>query len=192
MCPCYRRVLPSLKRRGWRDCSTNDSPLLLAGTSLSSSGHCLGWMVAASPEDWLTAPSFSRLPLAPTTVRTKCRHSPENPANPPFHLSTHSLSDHHQQTTVCLPLDNMLLSTGLSCRCVNTVTWRHSLPRIRLRGCWSEHHTRLLLQLSSQTFWTNSVFHLSLRLEYRCFGFTITSRLREARALHQLFKTSPH
>ena len=91
MCPCYRPVLPALKRRGWRDCSTNDSPLLLAGTSLSSSGHCLGWMVAASPEDWLTAPSFSRLPLAPTTVRTKCRRSPKNPANPPFHLSTYSL-----------------------------------------------------------------------------------------------------
>ena len=57
-----------------------------------------------------------------------------------------SLSGHPQQPTVCLPLDNMLLSTGLSCRCVNTVTWRHSLPRIRLRGCRSEDHTRLLLQ----------------------------------------------
>ena len=147
------------------------------------------------PEDWLTGPSFSRLPLVPTTVRTKCRRSPKSPANPPFHLSTYSLSlSCHlpQQPTVCLPLDNMLLSTGLSCRCVNTVTWRHSLPRIRLRGCWSEDHTRLLLQLSSQTFWTHSVFYLSLRLEYCCFGFTITSRLREARALHQSFMTSPH
>ena len=37
--------------------------------------------------------------------------------------------------------NNMLLSTGLSYRCVNTVTWRHSLPRIRLRGCWSEPTT---------------------------------------------------
>ena len=69
-----------------------------------------------------------------------------------------SLSVHPpQQPTVCLPLDNMLLSTGLSCRCVNTVTWRHSLPRIRLRGCWTEDHTRLLLQLSYQTLRTYQV-----------------------------------
>ena len=95
MCPCC----PTLMEQGWKGCSTTGSPLLPAGMSPSSLGHCLGWTVAASPEDWLTGPSFSMLPPEPTIVRTICRHSPKNPANPPFHLSTYSLSGHHQQTT---------------------------------------------------------------------------------------------
>ena len=62
---------------------------------------------------------------------------------PYIYLSSPSLSGYHPNKTA---LDHCFsstrqhaCSTRLSCRCVNTVTWRHLLPRI-WRGCWSRPH----------------------------------------------------